>query len=96
MITTILLTAFTFLAGCEVPAETRIENTCSDYCTHLETCDDEIDVTQCEIDCAEAAGDCMVDELDDSLAALDLCAEESCDDIARCSLGVALECYLGI
>jgi len=85
-----------FVAACEVSEEARIEATCADYCAQGAACDDETDVSQCEADCADAAGDCQNDELDQALDELDECAAESCDDIGSCTIGAGLECYLGL
>ncbi|MEZ4239136.1 MAG: hypothetical protein R3F59_23885 [Myxococcota bacterium] len=73
-----------------------IESSCSNYCEQRNVCDDEVNVDSCTADCVENANNCQADEQEQALDELDVCAEESCDDIAACTIGAGLECYFGI
>ncbi len=74
----------------------EVELSCADYCRKAVECDDDIDQEECEVNCEDAAKDCMADEQDEALNQLDECSEETCDDFGGCTVGAGLQCTFGI
>lgn len=92
----VLAAAFGFALGaCGPASEARMNNVCKDYCNRLVDCNDNTNFDNCVDDCVEQAMGCDTD--DDTADALDIlnaCAEDSCNNVAACSLDAWLECNL--
>lgn len=82
------------LGGCSL--EARLDGNCRAYCDQLATCDGDLDEDACVADCQETGRNCQADELEAVVDDLDTCADETCDEIGACGVGVLLQCYLGV
>lgn len=74
----------------------EINDGCQSYCERARICDDEVVVSQCINDCKDRLGDCMADEQQQTVADLQTCAEDACDDFRLCTAGADLQCRFGL
>lgn len=82
--------------GDESDAPAEIQTACEAYCAKAAQCNDETNLDKCQKNCVDAMTDCMVDELDEALAKLEQCADESCDDFIGCTINVGAQCIFGL
>lgn len=82
--------------GCTIEGDDPLDGPCQEYCEQRNVCDGDVDIESCRQDCVDAAQDCQADEKEEALDDIDACADESCDEIAACTVGAGLQCYLGI
>lgn len=83
--------------ACETSVEdiqSRID--CIGYCEHVAGCDEDVDEAECRDECVEQLDNCMGDEIDEVQAQLDECSDDSCEDLALCTINAGAQCYLGI
>jgi hypothetical protein len=92
----ILFTAIVFVGACNGDADDLLDGPCQQYCERRNECDSDVEVEPCRQDCVDAAQDCQSDEKEQALDDIEACSEEDCNEIAQCTIGASLQCYLGI
>lgn len=76
--------------------EADIRAACVSYCERGEECDDDLDRRACVEDCQDIVEDCQDDEIDETIADLNDCSSEVCDDFIGCSVGAGTQCLFGL
>lgn len=83
-------------SGPDQVSQAEINDACQAYCDKARVCDDEVVVSQCVNDCKDRLGDCMADELGQTVDDLHTCADDACDDFRLCTAGAGLQCTFGL
>ncbi|MBK6919891.1 MAG: hypothetical protein IPH07_21015 [Deltaproteobacteria bacterium] len=74
----------------------RVHQSCKAYCQQAASCDDDVDEDDCISRCENTVDDCMADEQEQALDDLDVCSDETCDEVASCTIGAGLQCAFGL
>lgn len=78
----------------DTPATDDIGRACTNHCERWAECDDDVDFDGCLANCFNAINECPIEEVDEAIAELDDCTDESCEDLAQCSVDPASRCLL--
>lgn len=71
----------------------RIDKVCEKYCDRIYDCNDNTDYMDCVDNCVEQANECDSDnDVEQALDTLEMCAEDSCNDVIACSIDAWAEC----
>jgi hypothetical protein len=85
------------VACADEPGETLTAKLdCMNYCRQAESCNGDVNRTECENDREEALNECQADEVDEAQDRLDECAEETCDDFTACTIDAGAQCFFGL
>lgn len=77
-------------------APQAVRDACEAYCARAHDCKDEVRYENCRTRCIDAMTDCQADEQAAAIDELELCAQESCDDVLACRISAGARCVFGL